>query len=96
MIPSGETFQVKNILDAGPWASGQIPKDWSVKVNRFWIDYTPSGDIDQFYSDLSVIDNASKAELDRQTHSCEQTAQVSRRLLLSNRLDYFRRKNSTQ
>jgi cytochrome c biogenesis protein len=67
MIPSGETFQVKNIIDAGPWASGQMPKDWSVKVNRFWIDYTPSGDIDQFYSDLSVIDNTSKAELDRQT-----------------------------
>ncbi len=67
MVPSGDTFQVKNILDAGPWASNQIPQDWSVKVNRFWIDYTPLGTIDQFYSDLSVIDNVSKKELDRQT-----------------------------
>ncbi len=67
MIPSGDTFQVKNILDAGPLANNQIPKDWSVKVNRFWIDYTPAGTIDQFYSDLSVIDNKSQAELDRQT-----------------------------
>ncbi len=67
MVPSGDTFQVKNILDAGPWAQGQIPTDWSVKVNRFWIDYTPSGSIDQFYSDLSVIDNRSQKELDRQT-----------------------------
>ncbi len=67
MIPSGNTFQVQNILDAGPFARNQIPKDWSVKVNRFWIDYTPSGSIDQFYSDLSVIDNASQKELDRQT-----------------------------
>jgi cytochrome c biogenesis protein len=67
MIPSGETFQVKNILDAGPLAQNQIPKDWSVKVNRFWIEYTPSGSIDQFYSDLSVIDNSSQTELDRQT-----------------------------
>jgi cytochrome c biogenesis protein len=67
MVPSGDTFQVKNILDAGPWANGQIPQDWSVKVNRFWIDYTPLGTIDQFYSDLSVIDNASQKELDRQT-----------------------------
>lgn len=67
MIPSGDTFQVKNILDAGPFASRQIPADWSVKVNRFWIDYTPSGSIDQFYSDLSVIDNTSQQELDRQT-----------------------------
>jgi cytochrome c biogenesis protein len=66
MIPSGSTFQVKNIIDAGPWSSGQVPQDWSVKVNRFWIDYTPKGDIDQFYSDLSVIDNGTQAELDRQ------------------------------
>ncbi|MBD2313582.1 cytochrome c biogenesis protein [Desertifilum sp. FACHB-1129] len=56
MIPSGETFQIRNILDAGPYAASQVPKDWSVKVNRFWIDYTPNGTIDQFYSDLSVLD----------------------------------------
>ncbi|MFM2302896.1 MAG: hypothetical protein RLZZ135_299 [Cyanobacteriota bacterium] len=67
MVPSGNTFQVKNILDAGPLARRQIPQDWSVKVNRFWIDYTPSGSIDQFYSDLSVVDNSTQAELDRQT-----------------------------
>ena len=66
MIPSGETFQVKNIFNAGPFASAQIPKDWAVKVNRFWIDYTPKGDVDQFYSDLSVVDKQGK-ELDRQT-----------------------------
>jgi len=66
MIPSGDTFQVKNIIDAGPWALPQIPKDWSVRVNRFWIDYTPKGEIDQFYSDLSVLDSQQK-EVDRQT-----------------------------
>ncbi|WNZ23015.1 cytochrome c biogenesis protein [Leptolyngbya sp. NK1-12] len=66
MVPSGETFQVRNIFDAGPWAAGQIPKDWSVKVNRFWIDYTPDGTIDQFYSDLSVLNQAGE-EVDRQT-----------------------------
>ena len=66
MIPSGETFQVRNVFDAGPWAASQIPKDWSVKVNQFWIDYTPDGTIDQFYSDLSVLDQAGQ-ELDRQT-----------------------------
>lgn len=65
MIESGSTFQVKNILDAGPLAAPQVPKDWSVKVNRFWIDYTAEGSIDQFYSDLSVVDNAGK-ELDRE------------------------------
>jgi cytochrome c biogenesis protein len=66
MVPSGETFQVKNILDAGPWAGPQIPKDWSVRVNRFWIDYSPEGAIDQFYSDLSVLD-ATGQEVDRKT-----------------------------
>ena len=66
MIPSGETFQVTNIFDAGPWSAAQIPKDWSVKVNRFWIDYTPAGAIDQFYSDLSVL-NQTGEEVDRQT-----------------------------
>ena len=67
MVPSGETFQIKNILDAGPLAAKQIPKDWSVKVNRFWIEYTPAGTIDQFYSDLSVVDNSTQKELDRET-----------------------------
>ncbi|MGA9381168.1 MAG: cytochrome c biogenesis protein [Phormidium sp.] len=66
MIPSGQTFQVKNIVDAGPLAAAQIPRNWAVKVNRFWIDYTPEGGIDQFYSDLSVVDKQGK-EVDRQT-----------------------------
>jgi cytochrome c biogenesis protein len=66
MVPSGSTFQVTNIVDAGPWAAPQIPKNWSVRVNRFWIDYTPEGGINQFYSDLSVLDNQKK-EVDKQT-----------------------------
>ena len=56
MVPSGQTFRIQNIFDAGPWADSQIPKDWSVHVNRFWIDYSPEGRVDQFYSDLSVLD----------------------------------------
>ncbi|TVP64789.1 MAG: cytochrome c biogenesis protein [Leptolyngbya sp. LCM1.Bin17] len=66
MVPSGETFQIRNIFDAGPWAKSQIPTDWSVRVNRFWIDYTADGNIDQFYSDLSVLNPAGE-ELDRKT-----------------------------
>ncbi|MGF1570360.1 MAG: cytochrome c biogenesis protein [Nodosilinea sp.] len=66
LVPSGETFQIRNIFDAGPWAARQIPKDWQVRVNRFWIDYTPEGSIDQFYSDLSVVDQSGH-ELDRKT-----------------------------
>jgi cytochrome c biogenesis protein len=35
-------------------------------VNRFWIDYTPQGGINQFYSDLSVLDQQGQA-VDQQT-----------------------------
>ncbi|MEQ8961936.1 MAG: cytochrome c biogenesis protein, partial [Coleofasciculus sp. C2-GNP5-27] len=66
MVPSGATFHVRNIIDAGPWAKSQVPQDWGVHVNRFWIDYTPEGGIDQFYSDLSVVDNQEQ-EIDRET-----------------------------
>ncbi|MGR3273637.1 cytochrome c biogenesis protein [Acaryochloris marina NIES-2412] len=66
MIPSGTTAKVSNIVKSGPWSGAQIPDDWAVQVNRFWIDYTPEGQIDQFYSDLSIVDE-DKNELDRQT-----------------------------
>ncbi|MBD2329626.1 cytochrome c biogenesis protein [Alkalinema sp. FACHB-956] len=66
LIPSGNTFKVQNITDAGPWSGSQIPQDWSVKVNRFWIDYLPTGEIDQFYSDLSVLNQAGE-EVQRKT-----------------------------
>jgi cytochrome c biogenesis protein len=66
IVPSGDTFRIQNIFDAGPWAKAQIPTDWAVRVNRFWIDYSPDGNIDQFYSDLSVVD-AAGTELDRKT-----------------------------
>lgn len=58
MITSGQVSPVQNVLDAGPLAAPQIPKDWAIQVNRFWIDYDPSGRIDQFYSDLSIVDEA--------------------------------------
>ncbi len=66
IVPSGQVFQIRNVFDAGPWAAPQIPQDWAVQVNRFWIDYTPEGVIDQFYSDLSVVD-AQGTELKRKT-----------------------------
>jgi cytochrome c biogenesis protein len=66
LVASGDAFSVQNIVQAGSWAKPQIPKDWSMRVNRFWIDYTPNGDIDQFYSDLSVL-NPQGQEIDRKT-----------------------------
>ncbi|WP_204106110.1 MULTISPECIES: cytochrome c biogenesis protein [Spirulina sp. CCY15215] len=66
IAPSGSIFQIRNIIDAGPFAASQIPQNWVVKVNDFWIDYTPDGNIDQFYSDLSVLDRQGE-EVDRKT-----------------------------
>jgi cytochrome c biogenesis protein len=66
MIASGADFKVKNIIDAGPLAAAQVPQDWGIKVNRFWIDYAADGNIDQFYSDLSVV-GEDGTERDRQT-----------------------------
>lgn len=66
IVPSGNLFDIKNVIDAGPFSQSQMPQDWAVKVNRFWIDYTPDGTIDQFYSDLSVVDKDGQ-ERDRQT-----------------------------
>lgn len=64
MVPSGERFTIQNILQAGPWA--HTPADLTFQVNCFWIDYTPKGDIDQFYSDITVL-SSQETPLDRQT-----------------------------
>jgi cytochrome c biogenesis protein len=65
-IPSGSISPITNIIESGPLAAAQIPTDWSLKVNRFWIDYTEDGAIDQFYSDLSVVNDRNE-ELKRET-----------------------------
>ena len=66
MIPSGETFMINNIFEAGIFSSPQKTKDFSIKVNNFWIEYTPQGKVDQFYSDLSIL-NENQQELKRKT-----------------------------
>ena len=66
MVKSGNTFKITNIIESGPYSAAQIPTDWFVRVNRFWIDYTDNGDIDQFYSDLSVLSDRGE-ELKRET-----------------------------
>ncbi len=60
MVPAGETFQVKNVIEAGKWSKSQVPKDYSIEVKDFHIDYSPAGDIDQFYSDLKIVDAKGK------------------------------------
>ena len=52
IIPKTETFHVQNILSNGQFTS--IPR-LSTRVNDFWITYTKQLTINQFYSDISIL-----------------------------------------
>lgn len=56
MIAEGETFTIKNFIEAGALTNLKKPQNFAVKVNDFRIDYTAQGAVDQFYSDLSIVD----------------------------------------
>jgi cytochrome c biogenesis protein len=53
IIPKTENFHIQNILANGP--SSIIPKT-SARINDFWITYTKTKTISQFYSDISILD----------------------------------------
>nr|YP_007476302.1 cytochrome c biogenesis protein [Diacronema lutheri]YP_009863823.1 cytochrome c biogenesis protein [Pavlova sp. NIVA-4/92]AGE93800.1 cytochrome c biogenesis protein [Diacronema lutheri]QKE31154.1 cytochrome c biogenesis protein [Pavlova sp. NIVA-4/92] len=55
MIPKTESFHLQNILEAGYFS--KIPIKTSLRVNNFWIDYTKSETINQFYTDISLVNN---------------------------------------
>ena len=63
IIPKTETFHIQNILNSGQFT--QIPKV-STRVNDFWITYTKQKTINQFYSDISIL-NVDGNEVDRKT-----------------------------
>lgn len=65
IVPKTEQFHIQNIL-----TSGQLTKipETSVRINDFWINYTKSKTISQFYSDLSVLDSEG-SEIGRKTIS---------------------------
>jgi len=65
IIPNTESFQIQNILTIGP--SAIIPKR-STRINDFWITYSPTKTISQFYSDLSIL-NQKGNEIKRKTIS---------------------------
>jgi len=63
IIPKTETFHVQNILSNGQFIS--IPKV-STRINDFWITYTKQTTINQFYSDISIL-NSKGTEIDHKT-----------------------------
>ena len=54
IIPKTENFHVQNILNTGPLT---IFPTTSTRINDFWITYTRTNTISQFYSDISILDN---------------------------------------
>jgi cytochrome c biogenesis protein len=65
IVPKSENFHIQNILATGP---ATIISQSSARINDFWITYTPTKTISQFYSDISVLDSEGN-ESDRKTIS---------------------------
>lgn len=63
IVPKTEVFHIQNILSTGQIT--QIPKVVG-RINDFWITYTKQTTINQFYSDLSIL-NTDGNEIDRKT-----------------------------
>ena len=63
VIPKTETFHIQNILSNGQFTL--IPKV-STRINDFWITYTKQKTINQFYSDISIL-NVDGNEIARKT-----------------------------
>nr|YP_009496737.1 c-type cytochrome biogenesis protein [Entomoneis sp.]AWT39449.1 c-type cytochrome biogenesis protein [Entomoneis sp.] len=53
VVPKTENFHIQNILTTGQLTV--IPKV-SARINDFWITYTKTKTVSQFYSDISILD----------------------------------------
>lgn len=65
IVPKTENFHIQNIIINGP--SSIIPNT-SARVNDFWITYTKTKTVSQFYSDISIL-NLQGTEIVRKTIS---------------------------
>ena len=63
IVPKTETFHIQNVLSNGQFTV--IPKV-STRINDFWITYTKQTTINQFYSDISIL-NTEGNEIERKT-----------------------------
>ncbi len=54
LVPTKTLFHLRNIISSGPFSN--VPQDLEGYVKDFKIAYSEEGVIDQFYSDLSILD----------------------------------------
>lgn len=55
IVPKGDMFHLQNIVSGGPWSF--VKNDFEGYVKDFKIAYTDEGVIDQFYSDVEILDD---------------------------------------
>nr|YP_010336198.1 c-type cytochrome biogenensis protein [Chroodactylon ornatum]UNJ14604.1 c-type cytochrome biogenensis protein [Chroodactylon ornatum] len=55
MVVTGEIFHIQNLSTYGKLS--HFPQSFSGRVNDFYITYDPEGNISQFYSDISIVNN---------------------------------------
>lgn len=63
-VPRGEVFHSQNFVKIGNYSF--LPQNFSWRVNDFWIKYNETLTTNQFYSDLSILDNKGN-EIKRKT-----------------------------
>ena len=64
IVSRGEIFHIQNLTTFGDLS--YIQQNFSCRINNFWITYTKGQKTDQFYSDLSILDQRGN-ELKRKT-----------------------------
>ena len=63
LVPLGGLFHLQNIINSGPFS--YIRQDVEGYVRDFRITYSEEGNIDQFYSDLALLDNKGEVLSDK-------------------------------
>lgn len=63
IVPKTENFHIQNILNNGQFT---VIPNTSARINDFWITYTKTRTVSQFYSDISVLNNQGN-EIERKT-----------------------------
>lgn len=62
LIVKGEIFQLQNIITKNYFSN--LPEN-SLRINDFWIEYGQNNNVEQFYSDLSILDKDGIEEIQK-------------------------------
>ena len=64
LVPKGEVFHLQNLVKSGNLT--KVIQNFSWRINDFWVTYSDGSKIDQFYSDISLL-NSQGEEIKRKT-----------------------------